>query len=130
MLAVLLVLAITLAAVVVFVSAAGFQFRTAASFLNLDIRRMGEMMVVVEANSFTGDLVVYNNGMIPTCLRTITVVEMATTGADLTCNINNLTNPGQYRIIDLFATAWPPGKYTLVARTINDKILTFYVLVR
>ncbi|MEM1943852.1 MAG: hypothetical protein QXO30_04025 [Candidatus Caldarchaeum sp.] len=124
---VLLVLAITLATVVVFSSIVGFQAQTALGLHALDVRRTGESVVVFLAHRNTGDLVVYNNGVIPVCIAGISVVELATNVNFSPC-INVI--PNDYASIDLYATPWPAGQYTIILRTGSNKLMTFRVFVR
>lgn len=124
---VLLVLAITMGAVVVFSSIVGFQAQTALGLHALDVRRTGESVVVFLAHRDTGDLVVYNNGIIPVCIAGMSIVELGTSLNFSPC-IDVL--PNDYAVIDVFATPWPAGDYTIILRTGSNKLMTFRVFVR
>jgi len=74
---VLLVLGVTLVAVVVFTQVLGFQHGVLAGLQALDVRIVGESLVPVEGVSKAGDIVVYNNGLIPSCFLEVQVVGTA-----------------------------------------------------
>ncbi|MEM4353309.1 MAG: hypothetical protein QW470_00970 [Candidatus Caldarchaeum sp.] len=124
---VLLVLAITMGAVVIFSSIVGFQAQTALGLHALDVRRTGESVVVFLAHRYTGDLIVYNNGIIPVCIAGMSIVELGTNVNFSPC-VNVL--PNDYAVIDVFATPWPAGGYTIILRTSSNKLMTFKVFVR
>jgi hypothetical protein len=62
-----MVLAVTLAAVVIFTQVLGFQAGVLTSLQALDVRRLGESIVPVEGVILGGKIILYNNGLIPTC---------------------------------------------------------------
>ena len=132
---VLLVLVVTLAAVVVFTQVLGFQSGVLANLQALDVRRLGESLVPVEGISRAGDIVVYNNGLVPTCFLEVRVIG-TTYGYSVTnCNpvTMPLVNPRQYGVANLYDIAFtpiPPGEYVVVARTLHNKIVTFRVVFR
>ncbi|MEM2133163.1 MAG: hypothetical protein QW173_07950 [Candidatus Caldarchaeum sp.] len=121
---VLLVLGITLGAVAVFTAVAGFQSGVLSSLAALDVRRAGESMVVAEFNRYTSDLILYNNGQVPTCILEIRIVgEPSPVYSVPTCTP---IPPQQYTTINLGLVS-PPQRFTLIARTINNKILTYTI---
>lgn len=122
----LIILGVTLAAVVIYSSIVGFQARTIQASSAIDVRRTGESLVVVLAHR-NGQIVVYNNGIIPTCVAAITLVETGATTTFPSC-VN--VNPQQYATINFLATPWSPGQYTLLIRTATNKLMTFRVQVR
>jgi len=132
---VLLVLVVTLAAVVVFTQVLGFQSGVLANLQALDVRRLGESLVPVEGISRAGDIVVYNNGLVPTCFLEVRVIG-TTYGYSVTnCNpvTMPLVNPRQYGVANLYDIAFtpiPPGEYVVVARTLHNKIVAFRVVFR
>jgi hypothetical protein len=71
---VLLVLGVTLGAVVVFTQVLGFQAGVLTNLQALDVRRLGESIVPVEGVSVGGKIILYNNGLIPTCFLELRVV--------------------------------------------------------
>jgi flagellin-like protein len=60
---VLVVLAVTLAAVVAFSQILGFQAGVLTSLQALDVRRLGESLVPVEGISIDGKIILYNNAV-------------------------------------------------------------------
>jgi len=132
---VLIVLGVTLAAVVVFSQVLGFQSGVLSSLQALDVRRLGESLVPVEGISRAGDIVVYNNGLVPTCFLEVRVIG-TTYGYSVT-NCNPVTmpliSPRQYGVANLYdiaITPIPPGEYVVMARTLHNKIVTFRVMFR
>ncbi|MCS6783925.1 MAG: hypothetical protein RMI43_01860 [Candidatus Caldarchaeum sp.] len=123
LLAVLIVLAITLVAIVVFSSAVGFQTQTLAVFSEVEIRKVGESLVIAEFHRPSSTFVVYNNGLVPTCF-----VEMTLVGGPSFYNNPSCTpiQPGQHQIIPT-GLVNPPQKFTVLARTINNKIITYTI---
>ncbi len=132
---VLVVLGVTLAAVVIFTQVLGFQSGVLSSLQALDVRRLGESLVPVEGISLAGDIVVYNNGLVPTCFLEVRVIG-TTYGYSVT-NCNPVTmpliSPRQYGVANLYdiaITPIPPGEYVVMARTLHNKIVTFRVVFR
>jgi hypothetical protein len=80
---VLLVLGVTLGAVVVFTQVLGFQAGVLTSLQALDVRRLGESLVPVEGVSVGGKIILYNNGLIPTCFLELRVVGIHLTATPL-----------------------------------------------
>jgi flagellin-like protein len=131
---VLMVLAVTLAAVVVFSQVLGFQAGVLKSLQALDVRRLGESLVLVEGIRLAGDIIVYNNGLIPTCFLEVRVVG-TTYGYSVTnCNpvTMDVVPPRQYGVVNLYdiGPPIPPGEYVVIARTLHNKIVTFRVVFR
>jgi hypothetical protein len=131
---VLLVLGVTLGAVVVFTQVLGFQAGVLTSLQALDVRRLGESLVPVEGIRLAGDIIVYNNGFIPTCFLEVRVVG-TTIGYSVTnCNpvTMDVVPPRQYGVVNLYDTGppIPPGEYVVIARTLHNKIVTFRVVFR
>ena len=131
---VLMVLGITLAAVAIFTQVLGFQSGVLASLQTLDVRRLGESLVPVEGISRAGDIVVYNNGLVPTCFLEVRVI--GTTFGYTVTNCNPVTmplvNPREYGVANLYdlGPTIPPGEYVVMARTLHNKIVTFRVVFR
>jgi hypothetical protein len=135
---VLLVLGVTLGAVVVFTQVLGFQAGVLTSLQALDVRRLGESLVPVEGIRLAGDIIVYNNGLIPTCFLEVRVVG-TTLGYSVTnCNpvIMDVVPPRQYGVVNLYDVGIgpgppiPAGEYVVIARTLHNKIVTFRVVFR
>jgi hypothetical protein len=138
---VLLVLGVTLGAVVVFTQVLGFQAGVLTSLQALDVRRLGESLVPVEGvigksgSSITYvHLVVYNNGLVPTCLLEARVLETTLSFNKPTCTSDNpLVNPREYGIVifcDVGCPSITPKEYVVIARTLHNKIVTFRVVFR
>jgi flagellin-like protein len=135
---VLIVLAVTLAAVVAFSQILSFQSGVLTSLQALDVRRLGESLVPVEGISLAGDIIVYNNGLIPTCFLEVRVVG-TTIGYSVTnCNpvTMDVVPPRQYGVVNLYDVGIgpgppiPAGEYVVIARTLHNKIVTFRVVFR
>jgi hypothetical protein len=131
---VLLVLGVTLGAVVVFTQVLGFQAGVLTSLQALDVRRLGESIVPVEGIRMAGDIIVYNNGLIPTCFLEVRVVG-TTYGYSVTnCNpvTMDVVPPRHYGVVNLYdiGSPIPPGEYIVIARTLHNKIVTFRVVFR
>jgi hypothetical protein len=131
---VLLVLGVTLGAVVVFNQVLGFQAGVITSLQALDVRRLGESLVPVEGIRMAGDIIVYNNGLIPTCFLEVRVVG-TTYGYSVTnCNpvTMDVVPPRHYGVVNLYdiGSPIPPGEYIVIARTLHNKIVTFRVVFR
>jgi hypothetical protein len=133
---VLMVLAVTLTAVVVFSQVLGFQSGVLAGLQALDVRRLGESLVPVEGIRMAGDIIVYNNGLIPTCFLEVRVVG-TTYGYSVTnCNpvTMDVVPPRQYGVVHLYDVGIgppiPAGEYVVIARTLHNKIVTFRVVFR
>ncbi|GBC69545.1 hypothetical protein HRbin01_01244 [archaeon HR01] len=120
---VLLVLSITVAAVGIYTVVASQQSNILSSLTALDIYRTRENLVVVQYHRASGQLVLYNNGQVPTCLVEVVAVGVGTVYSNPSCN---LIDPLKTDTITLTLTS-PPPKITLVARTINNKILTYTI---
>jgi flagellin-like protein len=138
---VLIVLAVTLAAVVAFSQILSFQSGVLTSLQALDVRRLGESLVPVEGvigksgSSITYvHLVVYNNGLEPTCLLEASVLETTLSFNMPTCTEDNpLVNPREYGIVKFCNVGCPsitPKEYVVIARTLHNKIVTFRVVFR
>lgn len=128
--AVILVLGITLASVVVYMAATNYQFLTFQSLMNLDIRRTGESITIVEVHR-TGFTIYYNNGITSTCVARLTIVERAATYTNPNCTPTILVKPENYGFIQISVTpTLSPGPYTFVIQNINGKLMTFRVTVR
>ena len=143
---VLLVLGVTLGAVVVFTQVLGFQAGVLTSLQALDVRRLGESLVPVEGvigksgSSITYvHVVVYNNGLIPTCLLEASLLEARVLETTLSFNMptctsdNPLVNPREYGIVNFCDIGCPsitPKEYVVIARTLHNKIVTFRVVFR
>jgi hypothetical protein len=123
---VLLVLGVTLGAVVVFTQVLGFQAGVLASLQALDVRRLGESLVPVEGVSVGGNIVLYNNGLIPTCFIELRVVGTPYGYSVASCSP---VQPRQIDVVSLGATI-SPGEYVVIARTLHNKIVTFRVVFR
>jgi hypothetical protein len=100
----------------------------------LDVRRLGESLVPVEGIRMAGDIIVYNNGLIPTCFLEVRVVG-TTYGYSVTnCNpvTMDVVPPRQYGVVNLYdiGPPIPPGEYVVIARTLHNKIVTFRVVFR
>jgi flagellin-like protein len=123
---VLIVLAITLAAVVAFSQILSFQSGVLTSLQALDVRRLGESLVPVEGIRVGGNIILYNNGQIPTCF-----LELRVVGTNYGYSASSCTAipPRQTGVVSLGATI-PPGEYVVIARTLNNKIVTFRVTFR
>jgi flagellin-like protein len=135
---VLIVLAVTLAAVVAFSQILGFQAGVLTSLQALDVRRLGESLVPIEGIRLAGDIIVYNNGLIPTCFLEVRVVG-TTIGYSVTnCNpvTMDVVPPRQYGVVNLYDVGIGPGppisagEYVVIARTLHNKIVTFRVVFR
>jgi hypothetical protein len=123
---VLLVLGVTLGAVVVFTQVLGFQAGVLTSLQALDVRRLGESLVPVEGVSVGGNIVLYNNGLIPTCFLELRVVGTPYGYSVASCSP---VPPRQIDVVSLGATI-SPGEYVVIARTLHNKIVTFRVVFR
>jgi hypothetical protein len=127
---VLLVLGVTLGAVVVFTQVLGFQAGVLTSLQALDVRRLGESLVPVEGVSVGGKIILYNNGLIPTCFLELRVVDPP---VDPTYGYSvascSPVQPRQIDVVSLGATI-SPGEYVVIARTLHNKIVTFRVVFR
>jgi hypothetical protein len=123
---VLLVLGVTLGAVVVFTQVLGFQADVLTSLQALDVRRLGESLVPVEGVSVGGNIVLYNNGLIPTCFLELRVVGTTYGYSVASCSP---VQPRQIDVVSLGATI-SPGEYVVIARTLHNKIVTFRVVFR
>ena len=123
---VLVVLAVTLAAVVAFSQILGFQAGVLTSLQALDVRRLGESLVPVEGISIDGKIILYNNGQIPTCFLELRVVGTSYGYSALSCTA---IPPRQTGVVSLGVTI-PRGEYAVIARTLNNKIVTFRVTFR
>ena len=123
---VLLVLGVTLGAVVVFTQVLGFQAGVLTSLQALDVRRLGESLVPVEGVSVGGNIVLYNNGLIPTCFLELRVVGTTYGYSVASCSP---VQPRQTDVVSLGATI-SPGEYVVIARTLHNKIVTFRVVFR
>jgi flagellin-like protein len=123
---VLMVLAVTLAAVVVLGQVLGFQSGVLAGLQALDVRRLGESLVPVEGVSVGGKIILYNNGLIPTCFLELRVVGTPYGYSVASCSP---IPPRQTDVVSLGATI-PPGEYVVIARTLHNKIVTFRVVFR
>jgi flagellin-like protein len=123
---VLMVLAVTLAAVVVLGQVLGFQSGVLAGLQALDVRRLGESLVPVEGISVGGKIILYNNGLIPTCFLELRVVGTPYGYSVASCSP---VPPRQTDVVSLGATI-PPGEYVVIARTLHNKIVTFRVVFR
>jgi len=123
---VLVVLAVTLAAVVAFSQILGFQAGVLTSLQALDVRRLGESLVPVEGISIDGKIILYNNGQIPTCF-----LELRVVGTTYGYSASSCTDipPRQTGVVSLGVTI-PRGEYAVIARTLNNKIVTFRVTFR
>jgi hypothetical protein len=123
---VLLVLGVTLGAVVVFTQVLGFQAGVLTSLQALDVRRLGESLVPVEGVSVGGKIILYNNGLIPTCFLELRVVGTTYGYSVASCSP---VQPRQTDVVSLGATI-SPGEYVVIARTLHNKIVTFRVVFR
>jgi len=123
---VLMVLGITLAAVAIFTQVLGFQSGVLASLQALDVRRLGESLVPVEGISRAGDIVVYNNGLVPTCFLEVRVIGTTYGYSVASCDP---VNPRQTGVVNI-GTPVPHGEYVVLARTLHNKIVTFRVVFR
>jgi hypothetical protein len=123
---VLLVLGVTLGAVVVFTQVLGFQAGVLTSLQALDVRRLGESLVPVEGVSIGGKIILYNNGLIPTCFLELRVVDPPYGYSVASCSP---VQPRQTDVVSLGATI-SPGEYVVIARTLHNKIVTFRVVFR
>ena len=123
---VLLVLGVTLGAVVVFTQVLGFQAGVLTSLQALDVRRLGESLVPVEGVSIGGKIILYNNGLIPTCVLELRVVGTTYGYSVASCSP---VQPRQTDVVSLGATI-SPGEYVVIARTLHNKIVTFRVVFR
>jgi hypothetical protein len=123
---VLLVLGVTLGAVVFFTQVLGFQAGVLTSLQALDVRRLGESLVPVEGVSVGGNIVLYNNGLIPTCFLELRVVGTPYGYSVASCSP---VQPRQIDVVSLGATI-SPGEYVVIARTLHNKIVTFRVVFR
>jgi hypothetical protein len=123
---VLLVLGVTLGAVVVFTQVLGFQAGVLTSLQALDVRRLGESLVPVEGVSRDGKIILYNNGLIPTCFLELRVVDPPYGYSVASCSP---VQPRQIDVVSLGATI-SPGEYVVIARTLHNKIVTFRVVFR
>jgi hypothetical protein len=123
---VLLVLGVTLGAVVVFTQVLGYQAGVLTSLQALDVRRLGESLVPVEGVSTGGKIILYNNGLIPTCFLELRVVGTTYGYSVASCSP---VQPRQIDVVSLGATI-SPGEYVVIARTLHNKIVTFRVVFR
>jgi flagellin-like protein len=123
---VLMVLAVTLAAVVVLGQVLGFQSGVLTSLQALDVRRLGESLVPVEGVSVGGKIILYNNGLIPTCFLELRVVGTPYGYSVASCSP---VPPRQTGVVSLGATI-SSGEYVVIARTLHNKIVTFRVVFR
>jgi flagellin-like protein len=123
---VLVVLAVTLAAVVAFSQILGFQAGVLTSLQALDVRRLGESLVPVEGIRVGGNIILYNNGQIPTCFLELRIVGTTYGYSASSCTA---IPPRQTGVVSLGATI-PRGEYVVIARTLNNKIVTFRVTFR
>ena len=123
---VLIVLAVTLAAVVAFSQILGFQAGVLTSLQALDVRRLGESLVPVEGVSVGGKIILYNNGLIPTCFLELRVVGTTYGYSVASCSP---VPPRQTDVVSLGATI-SPGEYVVIARTLHNRIVTFSVVFR
>jgi flagellin-like protein len=123
---VLIVLAVTLAAVVAFSQILSFQAGVLTSLQALDVRRLGESLVPVEGVSRGGKIILYNNGLIPTCFLELRVVDPPYGYSVASCSP---VQPRQIDVVSLGATI-SPGEYVVIARTLHNKIVTFRVVFR
>jgi hypothetical protein len=123
---VLLVLGVTLGAVVAFSQILSFQSSVLISLQALDVRRLGESLVPIEGISIDGKIILYNNGQIPTCF-----LELRVVGTNYGYSASSCTAipPRQTGVVSLGATI-PRGEYVVIARTLNNKIVTFRVTFR
>jgi flagellin-like protein len=123
---VLIVLAVTLAAVVAFSQILSFQSGVLTSLQALDVRRLGESLVPVEGISIGGNIILYNNGQIPTCFLELRVVGTTYGYSASSCTA---IPPRQTGVVSLGVTI-PRGEYVVITRTLNNKIVTFRVTFR
>jgi flagellin-like protein len=123
---VLVVLAVTLAAVVAFSQILSFQAGVLTSLQALDVRRLGESLVPVEGISIDGKIILYNNGQIPTCFLELRVVGTSYGYSASSCTA---IPPRQTGVVSLGVTI-PRGEYVVITRTLNNKIVTFRVTFR
>jgi hypothetical protein len=119
-------LGVTLGAVVVFTQVLGFQAGVLTSLQALDVRRLGESLVPVEGVSIGGKIILYNNGLIPTCFLELRVVDPPYGYSVASCSP---VPPRQTDVVSLGATI-SPGEYVVIARTLHNKIVTFRVVFR
>jgi hypothetical protein len=92
----------------------------------LDVRRLGESLVPVEGVSVGGKIILYNNGLIPTCFLELRVVDPPYGYSVASCSP---VQPRQIDVVSLGATI-SPGEYVVIARTLHNKIVTFRVVFR
>jgi hypothetical protein len=123
---ILMILVVTLGAVVVFTHVLGFQAGVLTSLQVLDVRRLGESLVPVEGVSRGGKIILYNNGLIPTCFLELRVVDPPYGYSVASCSP---VQPRQIDVVSLGATI-SPGEYVVIARTLHNKIVTFRVVFR
>jgi len=119
---VLLVLGITVAAVGFYTVAVSYQGNVVSGFLALDLVRSGESLVVAHYQPSTGELVLYNNGRVATCFVEVVAAGVGTVYSDPACTP---IAPLSYYSIKLSPA--PPAKTIIIARTLNNKILTYTV---
>jgi flagellin-like protein len=123
---VLVVLAVTLAAVVAFSQILSFQSGVLTSLQALDVRGLGESLVPVEGISIGGKIILYNNGQIPTCFLELRVVGTTYGYSASSCTAIPSRQTG---VVSLGVTI-PRGEYAVIARTLNNKMVTFRVTFR
>jgi hypothetical protein len=123
---ILMILVVTLGAVVVFTQVLGFQAGVLTNLQALDVRRLGESLVPVEGVSIGGKIILYNNGLIPTCFLELRVVDPPYGYSVASCSP---VQPRQIDVVSLGATI-SPGEYVVIARTLHNKIVTFRVVFR
>jgi hypothetical protein len=87
---------------------------------------LGESLVPVEGVSIGGKIILYNNGLIPTCFLELRVVDPPYGYSVASCSP---VQPRQIDVVSLGATI-SPGEYVVIARTLHNKIVTFRVVFR
>ncbi|MEM1944822.1 MAG: hypothetical protein QW756_06025 [Nitrososphaerota archaeon] len=119
----LLILAITVSAVALYSSTTSFQSQVIFSLSILDVKRVSESLVIVEYHRPSDTLVIYNDGVVSTCF-----VELALVGGPIFYSNPSCTpiQPGQFATITAGLVS-PPQKFTIIARTIHNKIVTYTI---
>ena len=125
---VLVVLGVTLAAAVLFTQVLGFQSGVLGGFHTLDVRRLGESLVPVEGISKGGKIVLYNNGLMPTCFVEVEVMRGGSVYKYSTPSCSPVP-PRQLSEVAIGGNI-PSGEYVAVARTLNNRVVTFRVVFR